>query len=257
MLWDLKQYQIMISRIALLAAMAILPAMAATDVLMVADEIPAMEVLAKQLKTRIGKTSEITTQDKMPADLSVYPVVMVYIHQSIGEPAEKALITYAKGGGKLFLLHHSISSGKRKNQEWFPFLNIELPDKPYAEGGYKYFDPADFDVVNLAPGNYITTHDVKFPTKAMYEGKERPAFAVSDTEVYLNHVFTGPRTTLLGIRYTDKTTGKVYEQPTAGWYRPAEKGMVFYFMVGHKASDWDIPVYAQIVANAVAFATRL
>ena len=67
--------------------MVSLPAMAATDVLMVADEIPAMEVLAKQLKTRIGKTSEITTQDKMPADLSVYPVVMVYIHQSIGEPA--------------------------------------------------------------------------------------------------------------------------------------------------------------------------
>ena len=95
---------------------------------------------------------------------------------------------------------------------------------------------------------------MKFPEKVMYEGKERPAFGVVDTEVYLNHVFGGPRTTLLGIKYTDKTTGKVYEQPTAAWYRPADKGMVFYFMVGHKASDWDIPVYAQIVSNAVRFA---
>ncbi len=127
---------------------------------------------------------------------------------------------------------------------------------PYAEGGYKYFDPADFDVVNLAPGNFITTHDVKFPEKTMYEGKERDCFPARDTEVYLNHVFSGPRTTLLGIKYTDKTTGKVYEQPTGAWYRPADKGIVFYFMVGHKASDWDNPVYVQIVANAVTYSVE-
>ena len=246
----------MLSRIALVTALFGLPAIAATDVLMVADEIPAMEVLAKQLKTRIGATSEITTQDKMPADLSVYPVVMIYIHKSIGEPAEKAFIAYTKNGGKLFLLHHSISSGKRQNKEWFPFLDISLPSQPYAEGGYKYFDPADFDVVNLARGNYITSHDVKFPDKVMFDGKETPGFAVKDTEVYLNHVFSGPRTMLLGIKYTDKTTGKVYEQPTAAWYRPGGRGMVFYFMVGHKPSDYDNPVYAQILANAVTFATR-
>lgn len=261
--WDLKQYQIMLFRFLASACMMCVPicmqGTAATDVLFVADEIPAMEVLAKQLKTRLGVTSTITTtittQDKMPGDLAAYAVVMVYIHKSIGEPAEKAFIAYAKGGGKLFLLHHTISSGKRENKEWFPFLDISLPSKPYAEGGYKYFDPADFDVVNLAPGNYITTHGVTFPEKVKYEGKEMPSFSVKDTEVYLNHVFSGPRTTLLGIKYTDKTTGKVYEQPTAAWYRPADKGMVFYFMVGHKASDWDLPIYAQIVANAVSFAT--
>ncbi len=244
----------MLFRTLALAVLVIAPLTAATDVLMVADEIPAMEVLSKQLQTRIGVTSTITTQDKMPADLAQYKAVMVYIHKSIAEPAEMAFIAYAKGGGKLFLLHHSISSGKRENKEWFPFLDISLPNKPYAEGGYKYFDPADFAVVNLAPGNYITTHEVKFPEKAAYEGKEVPSFSVKDTEVYLNHVFSGPRTTLLGIKYTDKTTGKVYEQPTAAWYRPADKGMVFYFMVGHKASDWDNPIYAQIVANAVHFA---
>jgi hypothetical protein len=246
----------MIWKTALFVVLAGAPASAATDVLMVADEIPAMEVLSKQLKSRIGCSSTITKQDQMPPDLAVYPAVMVYIHQAIGEPAEKAFIAYAKGGGRLFLLHHTISSGKRKNTEWFPFLDIALPDKPYAEGGYKYFDPADFDVVNLAPGHYITSNEVTFPEKVAFEGKQVPAFPVTHTEVYLNHVFSGPRTTLLGIKYTDKTTGKVYEQPTAGWYRPAGKGMVMYFMVGHNASDFDNPIYAQILANAVTFATR-
>jgi Trehalose utilisation len=246
----------MISKFALLTVAACVPGVAATDVLMVADEIPAMEVLSKQLKTRIGVTSTITGQDKMPADLAAYRAVMVYIHKSISPASEEAFIHYAQDGGKLFLLHHSISSGKRENKQWFPFLDISLPNKPYAEGGYKYFDPADFDVVNLAPGNFITSHDVMFSDKVMFDGKETPSFAVKDTEVYLNHVFSGPRTTLLGIKYTDKTTSKVYEQPTAGWYRPSGHGTVFYFMVGHKASDYDNPVYAQILANAVTFATR-
>jgi hypothetical protein len=246
----------MLFRLITLAVLSALSVPAATNILIVADEIPAMEVLAKQLQTRNGAASTITTQDKLPAELSAYPVVMVYIHKSIGEPAEKAFIAYAKSGGKLFLLHHSISSGKRENKEWFPFLDISLPNKPYAEGGYKYFDPADFDVVNLAPGHFITTNKVTFPETIDFEGKQTPAFAAKETEVYLNHVFSGPRTTLLGIKYTDKTTGKIYEQPTAAWYRPAGQGMVFYFMVGHKASDWDNPIYAQIVANAVTFATK-
>lgn len=230
----------------------------AADILMVADELPAMEVLAKQLKTRIGSTAEITTQDKMPTNLSVYPVVMVYIHRDIVEAAEKAFIEYAKGGGKLILLHHSISSGKRKNAMWFPFLNISLPTSDFAAGGYKYFDPATFQVVNLAPKHFITKNKVKYDEKVAFESagfpsKEYPGFTLEDTEIYLNHVFTGPRTFLLGAKYVEKTSGRVYMQPTAGWYRRAEKGSVMYFMAGHKASDFDIPVYAQILANAVKF----
>jgi hypothetical protein len=229
---------------------------AATDVLMVADELPAMEVLSKQLKTRIGSTTTITTQDRIPGDLSVYPVVMVYIHKDISEPAEKAFIAYAKGGGKLILLHHSISSGKRKNQEWFPFLNISLPTGDFAAGGYKYFDPATFAVVNLAEKEFITTNKVSYPEMVKYGDRECPGFTLQDTEVYLNHVFSGPRTVLLGVRYEEKLSGRLYMQPTAGWYRRADKGSVMYFMPGHKASDFDVPVYAQILANAVQFALK-
>ena len=223
--------------------------LAAANVLIVADEIPAMEVLAKELKARVAVDSTIVKQDALPADLSRYADVIVYIHQSLDEPAEKAFIQYAQQGGRLILLHHSISSGKRKNKEWFPFLKIELPDNAYADGGYKYFDPADFDVINLAPNHYITSNKVTYSEKV--NGSE--AFRVTGTEIYLNHVFTGPRTTLLGIRYVDKATGKTYQQLSAGWYRPAAKGMVMYFMVGHNTSDFENPVYAQILANAVSF----
>jgi hypothetical protein len=240
--------------VVLLGMMA--PLAGAADILMVADELPAMGVLSKQLKTRIGATAEIVTQDKMPADLQVYPVVMVYIHKDIDEAAEKAFIAYAKGGGKLILLHHSISSGKRKNQMWFPFLNISLPTGEFAAGGYKYFDPATFQVVNVAPGHFITSNQVTYEEKTEFEGAECPAFTLRDTEIYLNHVFDGPRTVLLGVKYVDAGSGREYMQRTGGWYRAAGKGSVMYFMAGHKAADFDVPVYAQILANAVKFPVK-
>lgn len=244
-------------KIALLLALAAFPA-AAAGILMVADEIPAMEVLSKQLKSRAGSSTTITTQDKLPSDLSAFPVVMVYIHKDIDEPAERAFIAYAKNGGKLILLHHSISSGKRKNQLWFPFLAISLPTGGIREGGYKYYDPVTFQVVNLAPTHFITTNKVTYEEKVPFEAegfssRDYPAFTAANTEIYLNHVFSGPRTTLLGIKYNDPQSQKLFMQPTAGWYRPAEKGTVMYFMVGHNARDFDHPAYAQILANAILF----
>jgi hypothetical protein len=224
---------------------AVIPCLA-TDALIVCDEVPAMKVLARELEQRAHFTSEIVSQDHLPASLSGYKAVLVYIHKDIAEAAEKAFIDYAKGGGKLVLLHHSISSGKRKNKYWLPFLGVELPNKPFEEGGYKYIDPVSFEIVNLAPTNPITTKGVKYP-------KHDPArFELRDTEIYLNHVLTGPRTILLGLQYLETKSGKLYSQSTTGWYRPAEKGGVYYFMAGHRAEDFESPVYAQIIANAVS-----
>ncbi len=191
----------------------------AADVLMVADEFPAMQGLGRQLIL----TSEVVDQQHMPAALSGYKAVVVYIHKDIKAQAEHAFIEYAENGGRLVLLHHSISSGKRKNKDWLPWLGVELPDKPFEQGGYKWIDPADFEFFN----------------------KRGEKVEFKDSEVYLNHVLRGERTTLWWLRY------KGLEQPTAGWRKRAGSGEVFYFMAGHKATDFDIPLFARAVSDAI------
>jgi trehalose utilization protein len=223
----------------------------AADVLIVADEIPAMEVLATHLQKGAGAKTTIVKQDAIPADVSGYGALVVYIHKDIGAPAEKAFIDYAKSGGKLILLHHSISSGKRKNRDWLPFLGVTLPLGEETQGGYKYYEPATIDVVNLAPGHYITTHEIRYPQKVRYQDRELDGFTLAGSEVYLNHVHDTPKTVLLGLKYTNPA-GKVYMQPTAGWLEKKGKGTVMYFMAGHEMSDFENPFYSRIVTNAVA-----
>ncbi len=228
-------------------------ALAAAEVLIVADEIPAMEVLAGKLKAA-GVQSTIVQQTAMPAELSKYSALVVYIHRTIGEPAEKAFVNYAESGGRLVLLHHSISSGKRANKYWFPFLKISLPAGSLEQGGYKYLDPVVMEVVNLAPREFITTHNVAYDRKVRYRDQgELPGFRLENTEVYLNHVLTAPRTVLLGLKFTDPKSGQTYMQDSAGWYMKAGQGWVMYFMAGHSARDFENPAYAQILVNALVF----
>ncbi len=196
---------------------------AAADNLIVCDEVPAMETLSKQIETRRHQSSEITSQDKLPASLSGYRNVIVYIHRDLAEPAERAFIDYANGGGNLVLLHHSISSGKRKNKYWFPFLGITLPES------YKYIDDATWDVT----------------------GRDG-TFTMHDTEVYLNQNPDANRTVLLSLRYRDPKTGQTFEQATAGWVKKTGSGTVYYFMPGHYAKDFDYEPYVAVLMKALA-----
>jgi hypothetical protein len=241
----------------LLAALLAWPVVAAEKILIVADEFPAMQVLAAKLKAEAGAESEIVRQTEMPADLSARPAVIVYIHGRIGEPAEVAFIKYAKEGGKLILLHHSISSGKRPNRFWFDFLGIQLPTGDFAAGGYKYYEDIPLEVVNLAPGHYVTTKSMVYDRKIVYRPSDHgkpettcSAFALDDTEVYLNHAFTTPKHVLLGFKYRNAADGKLYMQDRAGWYQGVGKGWVFYFMAGHSARDFENVAYAQLIVNA-------
>ena len=123
----------------------------------------------------------------MPNDLSVYRAVVDYIHKDMAEATEEQFINYAKNGGKLILLHHSISSGKQKNKDWFPFLDIKLPSGDLDAGGYKYYAPVSFDLVNLAPRHYITTHDVQYDEKVPYcqfKDASRGEFACDEADRY-------------------------------------------------------------------------
>jgi hypothetical protein len=226
---------------------------ATVPVLLVADEIPAMEVLAKQLAERVHGEATIVNskKDKLPESLAPFRAVLVYIHGNLAEEVEKPLLAYAEGGGHLILLHHSISSQKRKNTGWLPALGITLPTGDFAAGGYKYFDDVSWDLVALAP-KHPMLRGLKFPKTVEYkDGKKLPAFTLEETEIYLNHVLEGPRTLLLGLRWQEPQSGKLYTQDIAAWTRPLGKGRVSYFMPGHKARDFELPFYAQLIANAV------
>ncbi len=235
------------------------PLAAAQRVLIVADEIPAMEALAAHLQAKVGADSKIVTQAEMPASVAPYGTIIVYVHRELFEGPEKAILGHTREGGKLIVIHHSISSGKRKNKEWLPSFRVTLPTEKLEVGGYGYYAPATFEVVNLAPKHPVTTRGVKYEKKVKFAvggsgpEKECNAFTVPESEIFLNHRLEGPRTHLLGLKWTDPRSGKNYMQDTAGWHMPLGKGSAFYFMVGHRKEDFGIEPYVQILSNALAY----
>lgn len=232
--------------------------LSAQEVLIVADEFPAMEVLAKALEVQEGLSSKIIAQTDLPNDLSAFQAVVVYIHKDLNTDSEEAFIHYANDGGNLIVLHHSISSGKRKNKDWFSFLGLQLPKDGESASAYKYIDDMNMDIVNLAPKHFITTHKIIYPNKIKYqpEGisrtKSLPGFNFPKTEVYLNHYLLTPRTILLGFKFTDPD-GKEWMQDRSAWCMKTGKGWVFYSQAGHYAEDFANPTYARILANAVIY----
>ena len=231
---------------------------ALAEVLIVADEMPVMQSLAASLKAEEHVTSQLASQNELPGSLTSFDAVIVYIHRALSEKAEDAFIAYTKAGGKLVVLHHSISSGKRKNAHWFPFLGVSLPEGDVSIGGYKWIEGVTWDLVNLKPKHFIMTNRVSFPahiayasTNAVSSNGSLPGFTLNNSEVYLNHVHTEPHTLLMGLKYTDAPAGKTYMQDRAGWVKPAGKGWIVYLMPGHRQSDFDNAAYGRIVLNAV------
>jgi hypothetical protein len=200
----------------------------------------------------------LVEQKDLPASLGPFEAVIVYIHGALSMKAEDAFIAYTKAGGKLVCLHHSISSGKRKNAHWFPFLGVALPEGPLSSGGYKWTEGVTFELVNLNPNHFIMTNRVSYPARIAYTTTNAvantgglPGFILKDSEVYLNHIHTEPRTLLMGLKYKDEASGTTYMQDRAGWVKPAGKGWIIYLMPGHRKSDFENEAYGRIVLNAV------
>ena len=207
---------------------------AQSQVLIVADEFPAMRVIANKVKSEAEIESRLVAQTNLPRKLDAFDTVIVYIHGDISEQAESTLINYTEAGGKLLVLHHSISSAKRKNAHWFDFLGVNLPEGDVTNGGYKWIEGVTWQLVNVNPDHFIVTNRVNYPDRIAYtetnspEGKRMlPGFTLEDSEVYLNHVWTAPHTPLMGLKYTDAVSGKTYMQSTAGWIKPAAKAGSF------------------------------
>ena len=232
----------------------------AQQVLIVADEIPAMEVVAKALKKQENIDSKIVLQSDMPASLAGFQAVLVYIHKDIDPPTENALIDYTQTGGRLICLHHSISSAKRKNASWFSFLGVDLPTGEADQGGYKYVGDINMTVVNLAPKHFITSHKISYDSSYVFTSerlkKEQSCsgFVLYKTEAFLNHNLheNTYRTVLLGMKMQDKN-GRIWMQDRSAWYMPSGKGWIFYSQPGHAVSDFENPVYARMILNMVVF----
>jgi hypothetical protein len=226
--------------------------------LIVADELPAMEALADGMKRLEGVESRVVLQAAMPADLVGFDAILVYIHGRLEAGPEQALLSYAEAGGKLILLHHSISSGKRTNKRWFASLGVELAAGDVEAGGYKWIEGVTLEVCNLAPRHPITRNGVAYPMKVAFPdaaGRQtkRAGFALEHSEVYINHKLSGRRTALLGYRYVDAASGKAWAQPTAGWLMRLGRGHVLYFMPGHTEQEFRDSSYLRIVTNAVVW----
>ena len=243
----------------------------AAKVLIVMDERPQMQVLAKYISEKGHVEGQIVDQKTMPEDWSGYLAVIGYIHGNLEEKAERKIIDYTRAGGRFICLHHMISSGKSKNRFYFDFLGvrmdgIELSRQPAEPGGhYAWREGIEQTIVNLDPKHYITSNGVQWPEKTIFTpadsnlgSKEYPALRFEDSEVYMNVKFTDGRdkALLLGYKYLDDRNQVLQQQVIAGWAKPSGKGLIVYIQMGHSAHEYQNPAVAQMVLNAIVWKPR-
>ncbi len=243
-------------------------------ILIIQDELPQIEALAPKLQSNIPHDVTVVDQSALPEDLSIYSAVLLYIHGELYRETEMAVINYTHQGGRLIVLHHSISSGKVKNEFYFDFLGIHLdnpgqsrnPVKP--GGGYAWRNKASdggeitLTLVNLDPIHYITNHGIQWPDTIRYtpsdfpstEGRY-PSLSLESSEIYLNHKFTDGRekTVLMGLKYFDDRNQTLFMQDRAGWIKKSGEGEIAYLMPGESVSDYEHPAITRMILNAIVW----
>lgn len=225
-------------------------------VLIVHDEPGPMTVLADALRDKAGFTVVSVEQGKLPDDLSEFAAVFNFVHKPMTPRAEQLCIEYARNGGRHVLLHHAISSSKRKNPKLLAELNSEVPPGRKPANGF-YVERGTLTFVNLAPKHFITSNEITYPAKGSFpdavgQPVECGSFSFDNTEIFLNLKFhpCPDRTVLYGITFRD-ADGKSFAQHAGGWVMRTGKGYSFYFQAGHEARDFASPIYQQILSNCV------
>ncbi len=233
-----------------------------SDVLIVQDELPQMELLAKFLREEGKLSVTIADQQSLPENLSAYKAVVVFIHKDLHEKTERAIIEYTRNSGRLVCLHHSVSSKKALNKFYFDFLGMRLDKGPMEKGGYKW-KACSWSLVNLNSQHFITNSGVDWDEKIAYTPSDYPSSERkypsitlgADSEVFVNHKFTDGRdkTVLCGMVYRDVESGKTYMQDRGAWIKKQGKGTIVYFMPGHAVSDYENKSISQIILNAITW----
>jgi len=229
-------------------------------VLIVSDEAGELDVLAKALTAKAGYAVESVSQKALRQDLAAHAAVIMYIHRPILPAIETALIAYARKGGRLLVLHHGIASAKWKNPKWLEFVGISMAPRDAEKYPWRVAGNTTHTMVNLAPGHYITTRNVKYDRQVEYASPDvpsrretAPAFDLPNTEVFRHQRFTDgdAKTVLFGYQYKDARTGAVSMEDTSGWLKPAEKGWLFYLQPGHAAHDFRNASFLQVISNCL------
>lgn len=235
-------------------------------VLLVADHMGELPTLTSLLEKN-GYNVTFRPQKEIETPLTSYAAVFVYVHQILTPRAETALVDYAKEGGRLIVIHHGLASAKANNPKWLDLLGVKF----YSRNDEKYpwcvTEPTTFCMVNLKPDHYITSHKIQYDKTVEYTSQDRadltgtfPAFDIPHTEVYHNMRSTDGDTKviLFGSKFEaakddPDAAKKPAMEETGGWYKPAERGWVFYFQPGHSEADYRNPTFAQILLNTVSW----
>ncbi|HET8546689.1 MAG TPA: hypothetical protein VFL57_01725, partial [Bryobacteraceae bacterium] len=199
---------------------------AAPRAVLLHDELGPMETLGAAL-TKSGFEAAVQEQSVFTPKTDV---VFMYVHGDLKPSVRDALIAWAERGGRLIVLHHGMASGKMRSPRWPEFLGVRILPRDAPENAWIVLR-GDVDVVNLAPGHWITTHEVRWPETVAYvpsdapsAEQQLPAFRLRDTEFFHNQLFTDARrkTVLLGVKIT--SGGRTIMQDRGGWMMPAGKG---------------------------------
>ncbi len=227
-----------------------------------ADEMPEL----RQLVADGGwSVTQLAQKDWDVASAAEFGAIIVYIHEPILEPVEKALIDFAEQGGRLLVVHHALASAKMKNPRWLEFLGIKI--SPRSDPNAPWFVSGDvpFTVVNLAPKYYITSHGVEYDKTVAYRSATRkeldgefPAFVLEHSEIFHNQRNTDgdAKIPLLAYRLDGPASkdlpGNVpmFEE-SAGWLKKTGKGWTVYLQPGHATTDFRHPAFGRILLNAL------
>ncbi len=188
--------------------------------------------------------------------------VIVYVHKPFLKETEEALFEYCDNGGRLIVLHHAIASAKVENPEWLDYTGVRLsPD--HALYPWTVRRGGELFMVKLNSEHFVVNNGVRYDEHVAYRSSDAPsgailaeAFSLGATELLMNQMFIDGRrkAVLLGYKYVDAENGDAFMADRAGWYLHKGKGLLFYYVAGHQASDFENESFCRIILNSIVWA---
>ena len=232
----------------------------ASPVAVVSDEWEPLQPLLAFLKGQ-PRIADVQTfeEDSLPTELAAYRGIFMYVHRALRPETIRTLVEYTHGGGRMIIVHHGIASSKVRSPEWLDFVGIHIAPRDDPDRPWRVIADTTHTFVNLHPGHYITSHGIDYEEEQLFraspDGPETalPALRFPDTEVFVNqqHAEGRHKTVLFGSHCVDLDSGEMISQIGTGWLEPSGAGWIFYFQPGHRAEDFQHPLYRQILLNCL------